>query len=74
MLYLFKVRKSGHFFGPWTTIQENGSGLLCDIIAVFIHARNKQKQSEIIFSDLPDSFIVFRCNNKSDSENGRALN
>ena len=45
------------------------------IITRAIHARNKQKQREIafFFDRMPDSFIVFGCNNKSDSENGRAL-
>ena len=46
------------------------------IITSAIHARNKQKQKEIafFFDRMPDSFIVFfGCNNKSDSENGRAL-
>ena len=46
------------------------------IITSAIHARNKQKQKEIafFFDRMPDSFIVFwMYNNKSDSENGRAL-
>ena len=40
-----------------------------------IHARNKHKQGKLaFFSDrIPDSCIVFGCNNKSDSENGRVL-
>lgn len=32
------------FSGPWTTIQENGSSSLCDVISVF-HLRAKQAQT-----------------------------
>ena len=57
-------------------MQENGSSLLCDVISVF-HSRAKQAQTEgessLSFYKMPYSFIVFGCNNKRDSENGRAL-
>ena len=32
-----------------------------------------QEQKASFFHRTPDSFIVFGCNNKSESENGRAL-
>ena len=40
-----------------------------------IHVRNKHKQRELTFYSfrIHDSCIVFGCNNKSDSENGRVL-
>ena len=40
---MFKA--DGHFFGPWMTIEDNGSSLLCDFISVF-HSRTKQAQGE----------------------------
>ena len=74
MLYLFKVRKLGAFFGPWMTIQDSGSTLLCDIISGFPSRTktNKQRDSFFFFYRVPDSCIVFGCNNKSEG-NGRAL-
>ena len=41
----------------------------------FMYARNKLKQGEIalFFYKIPDSCIVFGCNNKSYSKNARAL-
>ena len=47
MLYLFKASKLGAYFGPWTTIQENGSCLLWNVMP-FFHS-----------SKIPDSYIVF---------------
>ena len=41
----FQSKEVERFFGPWTTIQENGSSLLCDVISVF-HSRAKQAQTE----------------------------
>ena len=32
----FQSKEVGRFFGPWTTIRENGSSLLCDVISDFI--------------------------------------
>ena len=37
----FQSKEGGRLFGPWTTIQENGSSLLCDVISVF-HSPTKQ--------------------------------
>ena len=74
MLYLFKVRKLGALFGPWATIQENGSSSLCEVVLGSIQVRNKHKQEyRFFFYRMPYSCIVFGCNNKSDSENGRVL-
>ena len=41
----------------------------------FIRARNKHKKREIVFFfyRMPDSCIVFGCNNKSDPEDGMPL-
>ena len=43
----FQSKEVGRFLGHWTTIQENGSNLLCDVISGFIRPRNKHKQWEI---------------------------
>ena len=71
MMYPLKARTLGAFL-PGTTVEENGSSLVCDVISVFHLA---QTEREIVFFcyRMPDSCIVFGCNNKSDSENGRAL-
>ena len=37
----FQSKEVGRFFGPWTTKQENWSGLLCDVISGF-HSLTKQ--------------------------------
>ena len=37
----FSKQEVVHFFGPWTTTQENGSSLLCDGISGF-HSPTKQ--------------------------------
>ena len=72
----FQSKEVGRFIDSWTTIQENASCLLCDVISAF-HSRTKQAQTEreiaLFFHRMPDSCIVFGCNNKSDSENGRAM-
>ena len=44
----FQSKEVGRFFGPWTTMQENGSSLLCGIISGF-HSRVKQTQTETVF-------------------------
>ena len=43
----FWSKKVGCIFGPWTTIQGNGSSLLCDVISEFHSPWNKHKQWEI---------------------------
>ena len=42
---LFQSKEVWHFFGPWTTLQENESSVLCDVISRF-HSRAKQAQNE----------------------------
>ena len=39
----------------------------------FIHWKQAQRERVFFFYRMPDSCIVFGDNNKSDSENGRAL-
>ena len=71
----FQSKEVGGFFDTWTTIQENGSSLLFDVMSVF-HSHAKQAQTErdsFLFYRMPDSCIAFGCNNKNDLENGRAL-
>ena len=74
-LYPFQGKEVGRLFGPWTTIQENGLSLLCDVISV-LHSCTKQAQAErdsFLVHRIPDPCVVFGCNDKSDYENGRAL-
>ena len=76
MLYLFKVRKLGTILAHGQQFR-NGSTLLCDVISVF-HSCAKQTKTKrdavaFFFYKMPDSCIIFGCNNKSDSESGRAL-
>ena len=48
MMYLFKASKLGAYFGPCTTIQENGSCLLWNVMS-FFHSR-KMSDSYIVFA------------------------
>lgn len=71
----FQSKEVGCLFGPWTTVQKNGSSLLCDVISVF-HSCTKQgqtKRDSFLFYRMPESCFVFGCNTKSDPENGVAL-
>ena len=76
MLYLFKVRKLGAFLAHGREYRRMGLVYFVTSSQCLIHKRNKHKQREIafFFNRISEySFIVFPCNNKSDSENGRAL-
>ena len=45
----FQSKEVECFFGPWTTIQENGSSLLCDVISVFHSSRKQGQEQKIIY-------------------------
>ena len=74
MLYLLKVSKFGALLAHARQYRRMHLVYFVTSSQGFIRARNKHKQREIaFFFYLPDSCIVFRCNNRSDPENGRAL-
>ena len=56
------------------TTNENGCSLLCNVTSVLHSLETSTKRERVFFFyRMPDSCIVFGDNNKSDSENGRAL-
>ena len=73
MLYLFKVRELGAFLAHGRQYRRMGLVYFVTSYQCSIHARNKHKKRAFFLHIIPNSRIVFGCNNKSDSENGRAL-
>ena len=66
MLYPFKTRKLGNFLAHGRSHRRMGLVYFVLSSQCFIHAQNKHKLREIafLFYRMPDSSIVFGCNNK----------